>query len=66
MNVRNLLYWILGACSITLGVLILGNYQIVAGADAVTTALSILVALLTFMLGGLMWIGTAVNIKEKE
>lgn len=65
MNVRNLIYWILGACSITVGVLILGNYQIVAGADATTTIMSILVALLAFMLGGLLWIGTAVNIKEQ-
>lgn len=64
MNVRNLLYWILGAAAMTVGTLILSNYQLVAGADAVTTALSILVSLLAFMLGGLMWIGTAANIKE--
>lgn len=64
MNVKNLIYWIFGAFSITVGVLILGNYQIVAGVDAATTFLSIFVAFLAFLLGGLMWIGTAVSIKE--
>lgn len=67
MSIRNLLYWIFGAISILIGVMVASGLS-TAGTAGLSNANVILGASIAFLLilfGGLLWIGVAVAASEK-
>lgn len=58
--------WILGAIFMLLGGVIAGNLEWVPGTEAWSFGLSILIAFVFFLIGGLCWISSAVNARKEE
>lgn len=60
-NNRALGFWVIGAFCIFFGALIAGNIEPeVLGASSASVALSFIVSFILILIGGMMWITTAV------
>ena len=57
-------YWIIGAIFMTFGCLILGNIEWVEGTTKASFIISLVLAFLLILIGGLFWISSAINAKE--
>ena len=65
MDSKRLAQLLVGSLSVVLGVLVLANYEIVPGADLVSTIITFLISFLLVAIGGLFWIGTAVGLSKE-
>ncbi len=61
MDTRQILQMGLGTVSLLLGVLLVAHYQYQAVVDAVIT---FIIAFLLMLMGGFLWVGTAVSIMK--
>jgi len=68
MSIRNLLYWIFGAVSIMIGMLVTSGLSSLGmtGFLNINVFLGMAIALLLILFGGLLWIGVAVSASEKQ
>jgi hypothetical protein len=58
--------WILGAIFMTIGAIIAGNIEWVEGTTSWSFGISIVLAFIMFVIGGLCWISSAVNARKEE
>ena len=65
-NWKVVLLWVLGALFILTGSLIAGHAEIELGTTEGGFLLSIAIAFMLFLLGGLLWVSVAVALKELE
>lgn len=63
-NVKMAVFWILGSALIFLGSMIAGHLEKTLGVSDTGYLLALLVAFILFLAGGLLWISTAVAVKE--
>jgi uncharacterized protein (DUF983 family) len=57
--------WILGTICLFLGALIAGNVEWVEGTTPFSFWISIVLAFILFLFGGVCWISAAANVKEE-
>ena len=65
MDTKRLAQLLVGSLSILLGVLVMANYEIVPGADLISTLITFLISFLLIAIGGIFWIGTAVGLSKE-
>ncbi len=58
--------WILGSLFMLLGSIIAGNIEWVEGTSGWSFGLSLLIAFVFFVIGGLCWISSAVNARKEQ
>jgi len=57
-------FWIVGALAIFFGSMIAGKLEVMLGTSDLGLIIAFLVALVLFLLGGLLWISVAIAVKE--
>ena len=65
-NWKVITFWFLGSITLLLGTLIAGHVDISPGTSTLAFLFAITVALVLFIITGLLWISTAVAVKELE
>ncbi len=58
--------WIFGSVLLFLGALIAGNVEFVEGATEISFGLSVILAFILLLLGGMMLVSSAVNARHEE
>lgn len=59
-----IVFWILGAAMLTLGMLVVSNLEMTLGVSPFSYAVALFIAFVMFMLAGLCWISVAVATKH--
>lgn len=65
-NWKVVILWVLGAVCILVGSLIAGNAEAGMGTSTESFIISLVIALMFFLLGGIFWVSVAVAMKELE
>ena len=65
-NIKIMAFWIIGALMILLGSMIAGRVEMGLGVSDAGFFFALLIALVLFLLGGLLWISVAIATKTSK
>lgn len=64
MNSKNLAYWLGGSVSLLLAMLLVSGLELGVASLDTNALLTMAIALLLVMFGGLLWVGLAMTVRE--
>ncbi len=65
MNSKNIAYWLGGSVSLLLAMLLVSGIELGVSALDTNALLTLVIAFLLTMFGGLLWVGLAMTAREK-